>query len=158
MQDSVSIHNKPAQAGVSEDVLEAIEVSAFREPDTAGFPAKAVPIIRASDKYLRPDGRRVLKQRQHRMRRGAGDYFDIAKVLVFSEFPNEIPLAGQVELAGTTEPIKVKAREFLEGRFPLSAVHFLLGQLDEVFQVLAVSLLEQRIEKHGAKRGTEREG
>jgi hypothetical protein len=118
---------------------------AFRKPDTAGIPAKVAPVIRASDENLRPDGRRVLKQRQHRVCRGAGDYFDIAKVLVFPEFPNEVPLAGQVELAGTTEPIKVEPSEFLERRLPLSAVHFLLGQLDEVLQVPAVSLLEQRI-------------
>ena len=91
------------------------------------------------------------------MCRGAGDDFQCAGVLKCGEGGDEIFLAGEPGFANLREAMVVEVREFVQGFVPVRAMRFFFGEVDEFLEVARVTILQERIEEHGAERGRERE-
>ena len=112
----------------------------------------------ARDEDLRADGRGMLgEQRQHGVGRGAGDDFQLALFLKFAERADEIAAIGQPSVARVGEAMVIHPRQRLIGLVPVRAMDFFFREFDQALEVPLVTVLQERVEQHGAKRGRKRE-
>src|SRR5206468_3497342 len=88
----------------------------------------------------------------------AGDNLQLTQVLRSAELRQEVAVALLVIIPSCRHSLAVKIREVLKGLFPLRPEGFLLGKLDELFDMTAVTLLEKRIQQHRAKGRGQCEG
>src|SRR5439155_20214556 len=65
--------------------------------------------------------------------------------------------ASQIEVANGFEPLKIESRQFVEMLFPMCTMDFPFGQIDQSFEMPQVTLLQQGIQEHRAKRWRKRE-
>ncbi len=154
----MGVENEPAQVGLLQKNIEAVAVTAFRQPEPARFAAKHFAITVATDANLRALRLgKILKQRKEGVGGGACDDFEAAGVLQFAKCPDDVaPQRFAEEFAGCGEKLSVKARQFGELRVVPVAFDFLLGQPDQSLEVPEVTLLEQFVAQHRAEGGGER--
>src|SRR5439155_4262977 len=132
VEHAVRVRDKPTNVRLLQNEFHAGGVSAFGQPDAARIATKAGAVVVARRENLGADRRRMIgQQRQQRVRGGAGDDFQSAAFLEFAERADQIPAVGDVGLADVDESLVIHFRERTAGGFPLRAVGFFFGQLDE---------------------------
>jgi hypothetical protein len=83
------------------------------------------------------------QEREQWMGGGASDDFEVAKVLKAAEGVERIAPGDVPRIAQGQETIEVELGERLVMRIPTGAMGFLLGELDQAFEMTLVSVLEQ---------------
>src|SRR5262249_25626039 len=148
MQNSMGVGNEPAYAGFLKDIFQSFAIGTFWKPKAMRIPSKTCSIVVASDQYLRPGGRRMIRQeRKNCMSCGARDDLQLTGFLKFSKAIDEIAIATQIKIANGFEPLKIKSRQFIELLFPIRAVDFSFGHFNEAFKVAQIAVLEQGIQQ-----------
>src|SRR5437660_6817514 len=141
VEDSVSIEDKPANAGLAQMGFDALHVSAFRQPDAARVAAKTASIVIASDENLRAQrGGMLGQQRQDSVRGGAGDYFQASLVLQAAKGGDQITVLGQIDISELIETMVVKERQFMLRSLPMGAMDLFIGQFDQFVQMASVAV------------------
>ena len=79
--DGVRVNDEEANACVCQQFINAIRVSAFRQPDAARFAPEMFDVILLADFDLGAAGFDASHQRQKAMRRAAGDDVNRARFL-----------------------------------------------------------------------------
>src|SRR5262245_33852194 len=121
----MGVRNEPADVRFLKQVLQALDVGTFGQPDAAGFASKPILIIVTSHQDLRARGRWVhLGQRQKGVCRGAGNNLNLAEVLKFLEGADEISIVTEIGLSYLTKVLQVQLRQRIQGSVPVGAVDF----------------------------------
>src|SRR5436190_9484289 len=99
----------------------------------------------------------ICEERKDCVSCGAGDNLELTGVLQRSKGFNEIAIGTEIEVANGFEPLKIESRQFVEMLFPMCTMDFPFGQIDQSFEMPQVTLLQQGIQEHRAKRWRKRE-
>jgi len=73
VEQPVRIEDEPAKVCLLKHGFDALAVSALRQPDAARITSETAPVERLRSQDLGAHRRRMIQQRQQRMRGGAGD-------------------------------------------------------------------------------------
>ncbi|GEM_PF-1197403 len=158
VQKAVRVGDEPPEVRSLQDLLQGLDVSAFRQPDAPRLAAKAMLVMVARHPHLRPQGRRVIRQqRQQGVRGGAGDDFQVARFLELPEGPHQVaPVPGVKGLRGG-KAFVIKPRHLLERLFPARALNLLFRQGNLLPEVALAAILQKRVLQHRAERGRQRQ-
>ena len=103
MEETVRVDYEPADFGFLQEIFHALEISAFRQPDSAVAGGQTMAIMIAGDKDLCSNGGRMIsEQRQQGMRRGASNDFELALFLKFSKSANEIASITKISVTNAS--------------------------------------------------------
>ncbi len=129
IEDSMCVHDEPADFGLLEVMFDPWVVGALWEPDPARVSAKAGTIIGAGDLDLGADGlREFAHERQKTVGGTAGDDFQKSCILKFTECLDEVALVAIAEkVAAMVKTIVIEAGEGLEGGIVLGSVKLFSG-------------------------------
>ena len=157
--DSVRIDDEPPEICFLEHLVEGRCIRAFRQPDPARIAAKGFAIVIPGDEDLRPHCfREVFHQRQKSVGGRAGDNLQRSTLLKASKGADEVAFPDLHEFSMTIgEPPEVKPRDFVQPAIAMGAFDFLAGELERAGEVTLVTLDEQRVAQHVAKRRRKRE-
>ena len=148
------VHEEVLQAGVFQQLIEALHVTALGQPDAFG-PFAEVPLeFPTADLNLSAASVFVdYHQRHETMRGGAGHDFELAGL---KEAPKAVEEVVAVlideHLAGAREAVVIHLGQRMKLRRPAGAFQFLVGEGDEVVEMADVAILQQRIGEHGGQR------
>ena len=152
------IDHKPADVCLLQHLLDALDVTTFRQPDALRIAPETLPIRVAGNEDLRPDRFGIgVHQGQKTMRRRAGDYFQKTTLLQTRKLLNEITIPALEELPALDEMGMITPGLLVNERIGDGAMHLLLSEADEPFDVPDVTRLEQRIAQHGAQSRSQRQ-
>ena len=125
------------------------------------MPRRAAPEVALVEVGRRVDLRAnrrpvAVHQREERVRRGRGDDLEPPDVLQCAERPHQVAVVAAPGVAQTAEAVAVHRRQTVVLRLGLGALELLLGELDQIVQVLGVALLEQVVGQHRDQRRRQR--
>ena len=129
IEDSMCVHDEPADFGLLEVMFDPWVVGALWEPDPARVSAKAGTIIGAGDLDLGADGlREFAHERQKTVGGTAGDDFQKSGILKFTKCLDEVALVAIAEkVVAVVKTIVIEAGEGLEGGIVLGSVKLFSG-------------------------------
>ena len=129
VEDSMCIHDEPANFGFLEVMFDPWVVGALWEPNPARVSAEAGTIIRACDLDLSTDGlREFTHERQKTVGGSASDDFQKSRILKFTEGLDEIAMVAITEkVAALVKAIVIEAGEGLKGGIVLGSVKLFSG-------------------------------
>jgi len=115
-QKALGIEHEPANIRFLEKGIEAVDVAAFRQPETARLAPEHFSIAVAADAdlcALRLG--EILEEREKSVRCGAGHDLEAAGVLQLAKCPNDVVLESfDVKVARTGEEREVEMRQLEE--------------------------------------------
>ena len=129
VEDSMCVHDEPANFGFLEVMFDTWVVGALWEPDPARVSAEAGMVIGAGDLDLSTDGlREFTHQRQKTVGGSASDDFQKSRILKFTEGLDEIAMVAITEkVAALVKAIVIEAGEGLKGGIVLGSVKLFSG-------------------------------
>ena len=129
VENSMCVHDEPADFGFLEVMFDSWVVGALWEPDPARVSAKAGTIIGAGDLDLSTDGlREFTHERQKTVGGAAGDDFQKSCILKFTEGLDEIAMVAITEkVAALVKAIVIEAGEGVKGGIVLGSVKLFSG-------------------------------
>ena len=156
-EDAVRVHEEEADPLLAHQLVHARHVAALAEPHPLRPPSEEALVEVGRRVNLRAERRPVaIEEREERVRRRARDDFEAPRVLQRAEAPHEVALVAPPAVADLVEPVAVHLRQLVEGVVLASrAVDLLLGELDELVELLAVPLLQQLVGHHRQERRAE---
>jgi len=129
VEDSMCVHDEPANFGFLEVMFDTWVVGALWEPDPARVSAEAGTIIGAGDLDLSSDSlREFTHERQKTVGGAARDDFQKSCILKFTEGLDEIAMVAITEkVAALVKAIVIEAGEGLKGGIVLGSVKLFSG-------------------------------
>jgi hypothetical protein len=159
MKDAVRVYDEPADASFAQDKIEAVNISAFREPDAGRVTSKTTSVMVAGGKDLSSQRWRMIRQeRQEGVGRGAGDDFESTDLLKFAERSDEIPAIGEVGPAQGQKPFMVHPGQRLERLVPMRPMKLVFCECNQAVQMTNEAVLEKRVQQHRTESGRQGKG
>jgi hypothetical protein len=154
----VGVHEEVADRGLAEQLVHAGDVAALAEPHPGGAAAEVLLVEVRGDVDLRAQGGPVpVQEGEEAVGGGGGDDLEPVRVAQAAEGPHQIPVVAAPRVAQRLEPVEVHAGEAVVVGLGPRPVELLLGQLDELVEVLRVARLQEVVRHHADERRGERD-
>ena len=151
------VDEEVADRRLAQQLVDAGDVAAFAQPHAARAAAEVLLVEVGGDVDLGADvGPVAVHQREERVRRRRRDDLDAARLLQAAERAHQIALVAAPGVAQRLEAIVVHVREPVVVRLGLGAFDLLLGELDQLVEVLGVAELQQVVGQHRDQRRRQR--
>ena len=158
-QDAVGVDEEVADRRLAQQLVDAGNVAAFREPHPPRTAAEVALVQVGGDVHLGAQRCPVaIEKRKERVGGRRGDDLESTRLLEAAKGPHQVPLVATPGVANRLEALPVHLRQPVVLGFGARAVELALGELDQTVEVTGVSLLQEVVGEHRDERCRERDG
>jgi hypothetical protein len=153
----VAVHEEVANGHLAQQLVDARHVAALAQPHAGGATAEVLFVEIRRRVYLRAQrGPVAVHEREEGVSGGRRDHLEPALILQATEGAHQVALVAAPGVAQAEEAIVVHLGQAVVLRLRLGPLQLLLGQQDQIVQVVGVPGFEQVVGQHADERRGQR--
>ena len=153
----MAVHEEVADRRLAQQLVDARHVTTFAQPHAGRPAAEVLLVVVGGHVHLGAQGRPVaVEQWEEGVRRRRGDDLEPARVLQLAERRHDVAIVAAPGVAQAVEAAAIHLGQAMVLGLGLGALQLLLGEQDQIVEVVGVAHLEQVVGEHRDERRRQR--